>query len=495
MTLTSAIRFDRRTFHRTATLSAGSALAAGLALTGCYDSPHDSASGPIVSASRLPMKYPGANIVFVSFDALQASHVGAWGYERDTTPTIDRVARDGFSLLRTYSVASWTVPASMTWFTGVYPSEHRMTNKFAIYNAREQRIARLKELAPNLTTLAETLRAAGYATGGFTGNAGVSGGFGYDHGFDTYFFERERFGSFDQSIPRALAWLREIRDRKFFLFLHGYDVHGQSTPDGGFDRRFVDPVYDGKYTGSPHEQELLREEGLARGRLDLRDVDIRFWRAIYDEKIRRADAKFARFLAEFERLGLADDTLFILTSDHGTEFCEHGRFDHGFSLYNELLHVPLVIRLPGQRGGERVSTPASSIELLPTILDLVDERLSPTLAAQIRGQSLVPTLRGQHTPRDIISETDYREFTFQRSIITPDDWKLILTLENNSRELFDLTTDPAEQHNLAETHPAKADELQSRLLAHFRTIGHDLTKRKWNVGMNPVYSSQGQAKP
>lgn len=476
---------SRRAFNQSAALFAAASLA------GCYRSADHAASGPAVAPSRLPMKHPGCNVVLVSFDALQASHVGAWGYSRDVTPTIDSVARDGFALLRTYSVASWTVPASMTWFTGVYPSEHRMTNKFAIYNAREQRQARLKDLAPHLTTLAQMFREQGYATGGFTGNAGVSGGFGYDQGFDTYFHEKEKFGSFDQSAPRALAWLRDIRGRNFFLFLHGYDVHGQCTPEGGFDYRFVDPAYDGKYTGSSHEQELLREEGLSRGRLDLRDVDIRFWRAIYDEKIQRADAKFGRFLTQFERLGLAENTLFVLTSDHGTEFHEHRRFDHGFSLYHEQIHVPLVIRLPGQRGGERITSAVSSIDLMPTILDLADVPSSPQLAAQLRGRSLVPTLRGLHVPGDIFSETDYREYTFQRSIISPDNWKLILTLESDTRELFNLTADPTEQHNLAHAHAAKAEELQERLLAHFRVIGHDLTKRDWKTGLNPVYPSQG----
>jgi arylsulfatase A-like enzyme len=471
---------------------------AGLALGGCGPSAASldgETSPPPLDVAKLPTKYPDHHIVLVSFDALQAAHVGAWGYSRDVTPTIDAVARDGLAFLKTYSVASWTVPASMTWFTGVYPSEHRMTNKYAVYNSREQKPARLKDLAPGLVTLAQTLRGHGYATGGFTGNAGVSGGFGYDQGFDTYFFEREKFGGFQESVPRALAWLRENRRRKCFLFLHGYDAHGQFAPIGGFDYRFVDRTYDGKYTGSEQEQELLREEGLARGRLTLRDADVRFWRAIYDEKIQRADARFARFLRDFERLGLADKTLLVLTSDHGTEFFEHGRFDHGFTLYNEQIHVPLIIRLPGQKGGSRLADTVSSIDVMPTILDLLDIPLSERLARQLRGTSLVPTMLGRHQPRDVFAETDYREYTFKRSIVTSGGWKLIYTLESGYRELYDLTVDPAELHDLAESQPARADELLRRLAAHFHAIGHDLASRKWNVGLNPVYPSQGLTLP
>src|SRR6185295_11674757 len=107
------------------------------------------------------------------------------------------------------------------------------------------------------------------------------------------------------------------------------------------------------------------------GQLTLRDEDIRFWRAIYDEKINRADAMFAKFLSDFDKLGIAEKTLFVLTSDHGTEFYEHRRFDHGFTLYDEQLHVPLVIRLPGQTSGKIIADRMSSIDVMPTILDLL----------------------------------------------------------------------------------------------------------------------------
>lgn len=178
-----------------------------------------------------------------------------------------------------------------------------MTNKFAVYRPPVQKLANLKELSPGLVTLAEIMKRNGYVTGGFTGNAGVSGGFGYEQGFDVYHCVPGTFGGLDRSIPRALAWLRANRDRKFFLFLHGYDVHGQNTPADGFDYRFVDREYDRKYTGSGQEQEALREQGLERGRLTLRDADVRFWRAIYDEKIQRADELERKLFGHFTSIG------------------------------------------------------------------------------------------------------------------------------------------------------------------------------------------------
>ena len=443
-------------------------------------------------ASKLALKYKDHNLVLVSFDALQASHVGCYGYPRKVTPFFDRLAKKGFIYTDTMSVASWTVPASMTWFTGVYPSEHRMTNKYAVYNEQEQKLANLKELSPDLMTLADIMKGNGYATGGFAGNAGVSGGFGYEQGFDIYYYPKGKFGSIEQSIPRAIRWLQANKQKKFFLFLHGYDVHGQRTPDAGFDYRFVDKNYDMRYTGSELEQELLREEGLEKGQLTLRDADVQFWRAIYDEKIQRMDKQFGQFLAAFDKLGLTDKTLFVLTSDHGTEFYEHRRFDHGFTLYKELIHVPLVIKLPGQTAGKSISDRVSSIDVMPTILDLLDVQVPAKAKQQLRGTSLSPTMRGERARRTVFSETDYRDYTFKRAIISPAGWKLIYTLEEQSRELYYLPDDPGETRNLAKQQAARADRLQEQLFAHFKSLGHDLKAKTWKRGLKPVYRSQAK---
>lgn len=438
------------------------------------------------------MKFPDHNLVFVSFDALQAAHVSALGYQRQATPNLDAFAARGFLFAGHHSVASWTVPSSMSWFTGVYPSEHRLKNKYTVYTAKEQRPARLKELSPHLVTLAQALKQQGYETGGFTGNAGVSGAFGFDQGFDIYHHEKQRFGSFAHSIPEALKWIKARKNRKFFLFLHGYDVHGQFAPAGGYDFRFVDRAYDGKFTGSQREQELLREEGLEKGFVELRESDVRFWRAIYDEKIQRADERFGQFVKEYSRLGLLGKTLFVITSDHGTEFHEHRRFDHGFTLYEEQLHVPLLIRLPGQTRGAKIAVRTSSIDVMPSILDLLDVRLSGGLQTQLRGASLVNALQGKAEARDLFAETDYREYTFKRSIISPEGQKLIVTLESGRRELYDLNADAVELQDLSTTNTELANTLQGRLYDHFRSLGHDLTAQRWQPGLNPVYDSQAR---
>src|SRR5262249_36556355 len=160
-----------------------------------------------------------------------------------------------------------------------------------------------------------------------------------------------------------------------------------------------------------------------------------------------------------KRLGLNEKTVLVVTSDHGTEFFEHDRIDHGFTLYNELLRVPLIVRLPGQNSGKTIADRVSSIDLMPTILDLLD--ISPPEKMQpLRGTSLVSALQGEPVEKPVFSETDYRAYTYKRSIISSDGWKLICTLEDQSRELFNLAADPSERQNLAMQEPDRADELQ-----------------------------------
>ncbi|MDA8430763.1 MAG: sulfatase [Geobacteraceae bacterium] len=478
---------NRREFIKKTAVGAG-VVAATMAMPGFM-----MGNAEAVDLANLPMKYKDYNVVFVSFDALQAAHVGVLGNPRNVTPTIDAMAKGGFNFTNAISVASWTVPASMTWFTGVYPSEHRLTNKFSVFNPPDHNVlSNLKKLSPELVTLAEVLKQNGYATGGFTGNAGVNGIFGYSQGFDEYFFEPGKFGSMSVSIPKGLEWLHKNKDKKFFMFLHGYDMHGQHVPEEGYDYRFVDKGYDKRYTGSAKEQEALREEGLAKGTVAVRNEDVQFWRAIYDEKIQRTDARFKKFLDEYQRMGLMDKTIFVLTSDHGTELFEHNRIDHGFSLYNELIHVPLIIKLPGQKAGKVIRDQVSSIDVMPTILDLVDAQVPDKVKKQMRGATLVTALKGKPVDKDVFFETDYRLYTYKRGLLTKDGWKMVYTLENKNRELYNLKTDPHETKNLVDQEPRRAYEMEQRVFAFFKSIGHDLMAKQWIPGMNPVYDSQAK---
>lgn len=427
------------------------------------------------------------NLILISFDGLQAKHLHNYGYPVNTTPNLDSFINKSTLFSNTISPSSWTVPTHMSIFTSMYPSEHKVVNKFSDYNMKTKNgiIANLKLLSPKAVTLAEILKQNGYVTGGFTGDAGVGAQFGFNQGFDTY-YDTETFGGFDGSVPRAIEWLIQNKNKPFFLFLHGYDVHGQHEPSGGFDYRYVKQPYNGIYTGSKVEQGKLREESLANGDLSLSDEDIAFWRAIYDEKINRIDLEFKNFIDQVNEMNLSDNTIIIVMSDHGTEFFEHKRIDHGATLYSELVNVLFAIHQPGQKEGKKTTQLVSTLDILPTVLDLLG--INNPVPKQIKGTDLVPVLSGKNVAHNVFSETDYRLYTFKRSLQTPDGWKLILTLENGEKQLYNLNEDPNELTNLISTIPQKGYELEQVLRYHIDKTSGQRTNDE--LGCSPVYGDQ-----
>jgi arylsulfatase A-like enzyme len=233
---------------------------------------------------------------------------------------------------------------------------------------------------------------------------------------------------------------------------------------------------------------------LAKGIVEVSDEDVRFWRAWYDEKINAADARFGIFINGLKELGLWDNSIIIVASDHGTEFYEHKRFDHGHTLYQELIHVPLLVHLPSSAGGKTVGDLVSTLDIMPTVLDLIGIQADAALESQMKGISLVPALRGKSASREVYVETDYRLFTHKRGILTPEGWKFIFTFaeapdKQNVRELYNLNADPKELTNLIEREPRLAYELEQKLLNHLKNIGTN-PDGPWVVGCSAVYNEQ-----
>ncbi len=440
-----------------------------------------------LSGQETPKTVQKPNLILISIDGLQAKHLNRYGYPLDTTPNLDAFLDQSSLFTNAISPSSWTVPTHMSIFTSMYPSEHKVVNKFSDYDMKTKKgvVANLKQLSPKAVMLAEILKSEGYVTGGFTGDAGVGAQFGFNQGFDTY-YDAETFGGFDGSVPRALDWLKENKDKTFFLFLHGYDVHGQHVPKEGLDKRYVDKSYKGAFTGSKAEQGKLREEGLANGSIKLTDEDAAFWRAIYDEKINRTDLEFKDFMDQVADMKLLDNTVVIVMSDHGTEFYEHKRFDHGHTLYSELVNVLFAIHMPGQKEGQKITQLVSTFDILPTALSLLG--VKNPVPDQVKGADLTPALSGKDVAHSVFSETDYRLFTFKRSLQTPDGWKLILTLENGEKELFNIAQDPNELQNLITENPQKGYELEQTLRAHIEAIAGQRTSDQ--LGCSPVYGDQ-----
>ncbi len=402
------------------------------------------------------------NVIVIDVDSLRFDRLAAGGNPDALTPNLDAFAKEAVVFRKAISAAPWTVPATMSIWTGRWPSSHGVTNKLKLDAKGEMA---LTTLAPEIRTFPEMLVGAGWTAAAFTGGAGVSASFGYGRGFTTYLDDR-RFAGLDYSAPPAMAWLEQNLDSHFFLFLHGYDVHGQHPLDG-IDPRVAVPAYKGTLDGSIEEQARLREQGLAaiqrpgdpatlEGVLSAEDAA--FLLGVYDAKVRQADERVGKVLDRLRTSGLLDRSIVAIVADHGEEFMEHAYIDHGATLCDHQLHVPLMIRFPGDTQQVLVDTPVRTLDLFPTLFDALGVA-GPDGAD---GKSLLPLLRGEQATYPIFAESDYRLFVHQRMAQLGDD-RLVLDLEDGQRQLFDLAADPAERHDASVAKAREAYELEQSL--------------------------------
>lgn len=442
----------------------------------------------LLCAAPLKAAAEGPNLILIGWDTLRADHVGALGYKRKTTPNLDAFAAGSVLFTRAVSPASWTLPAFMSVFTGLYPSEHGLTNKFKMPPAGSEELAPAV-LSTGVVMLGEALKAEGYRTAAFTGGSGVGGEYGFSRGFDVY-VDSPNFAGFETAFPQALDWVKNNGDAKYFLFIHGYDTHP-----------FRDLKADGKYTFIPKEEaaavpglrarhEKLRMELLDGKKLQYTDKDKKLWTDAYDEKIIRADRLLGKFLADFAALGkLSGETVIILMSDHGEELFDHGGVDHGMTLYDEMLRVPLLIRVPG-KPGRVVKEQARILDLFPTILELLALKPGEKLKGQLRGESLAGAMTGEAAPRDAFSETDYLFHFSKRAVRKSGGAKLIMDEISRGRELYDTASDPREKSDLFEKDSARAYLLEMELFdweESLQKIGAPAT-----LGLTPADGSEIQ---
>jgi len=317
---------------------------------------------PVIDRSSRPEDGNRPNIILISIDTLRADHLGCYGYKRDTSPAIDALSRDSLLFRRFYSHSPSTLPSHMSMLTGLYPSRHGLLN-LPLGGAVSG-----QSLNPATPILADLLRETGYATAAFTGGAQMSGIFGYSRGFDSY---QENRGAIAQDTApvlyeKASTWVNRHQDHPFFLFLHTYQVHAPYLPPAEYAERFLEA--DAEWKQADLFKILTEREGKYSR---LNDAQRKNLIALYDAEIRYLDDAFIRpFLLRLKELDLYDRSLIVLTSDHGDEFGEHRGWEHGHSLYNELIHVPLIIKRPSLSGaGTVVDGVSRMIDLMPTILE------------------------------------------------------------------------------------------------------------------------------
>lgn len=403
------------------------------------------------------------NVILVVVDALRRDHLSAFGYER-TSPRLDALAREGVLFDQAVSTSSQTVPVVTSLLTGLYPSETSVQyyGKKSSFDGNRP----WSEVGPyvdsSLPMLAETLGGIGYQTSAVVANPWLRGEFGFDQGFDHY-VALDCGDSCDGKdvVEEALAWLEKKPSvRPFFLYLHFMDVHNPYRKPGITQGIYVTEAGIDRYENGP--------------RPDVTPTDLEYMKALYDEGILYVDRQLGSFLDALDRFSPPDRTLVVVTADHGDEFTEHGGLGHGTTLYQELVGSFLLLHYPSHLPAKRIHTPVSSVDFVPTVLELIDGRTPD----EVSGKSLL-TLMGSE-------ERDLEAVRLLFSELGPiksvrrGEWKLILDVETGERELYHLPTDPGEMRNLASMNPKVAHDLMrslSRFVASARGPAPARTER------------------
>ena len=425
-----------------------------------------------------PMLYPAAsnraretpNVILVSLDTLRADHVGCYGYKRDTTPHLDRFAGECVVFDTAIAPSTFTPASHGSVFTGLHP---------AIHEAGMQ--SRGYWLKARWTTLAEVARARGYLTAAFTEGVAIRGTMGFAQGFDLYSDgpapEQQRLGVAEETFANATSWLERYGRLPFLLFAHTYEIHEPYGAVPPWTTKFADPAYAGS-AGT-----WLAE---AKTEADKKHTVDR-----YDASIAYTDYHLGQFLGRVRQLGLLENTVVVVFSDHGEEFWEHGAGGHLTHLYDETLRVPLLIRLPGADPPRKhIEQQVCLTDAFATLLGLLKEPLPSPCTSHDLLALLGPKPHGGQYPRNaivsqlsmwdipltqrtgILAEWTARSIRTQGEKFVASDHTWVLETVRAGRnpaeagepvrqeELYDLALDPGEKNNLIEKRPERTAHLR-----------------------------------
>lgn len=374
------------------------------------------------------------NVLMVLIDTLRADRLSPYNPDtRVQTPGLNAFVQSASTFAHAHSQENWTKPSVATLLSGLMPWEHTATGQSSV-------VPRSVELLP------EVLDERGFATASFISNGYVSDRFGFRQGWDTYrnYLREGRRNRAENVAADVLAWLdgrAAEGDTPFFAYVHTIDPHVPYRPPNRYLGLYGDTDYRGPVNFRA-DSTLLENVKLGRVRLAARDRE--HLQALYDGEITYHDVHFRAILDGLERRGLADNTMVVVTSDHGEEFWDHGSVGHGHSVYEELLHVPLFVKLPGVPA-RQVEASVGLVDVMPTILDALGIEAPDAMS----GRSFLPELRGAGTdaPRASVSGfmENWRTVTDQR-------FKLILR-PRRAAKLYDLDNDPQEANDIAASHP------------------------------------------
>jgi len=402
------------------------------------------------------------NVILISISTLRYDHCSIAGYHRNTTEAFDKFASENIYFTNAFATSSWSMPATGSVLTSKYPSQH----------GAKTISAKLKEAN---YTLAEVLADNQYYCAGFCCNRRLTADAGFSQGFDLYddytaeiMLESlsDSNEPFDISYHRtndlinksAIRWLNNNSQNRFFLFVHYFDNHIPYLPQRPYDKLYT------KNYKSPIDFTRVHREPLYSNRPADKDLD--YLIALYDGQVKQTDDDLSELLKYLKDANLAENSVIIVMGDHGEQFYDHGRSSH-HDIYDELTHIPLAMSLPAGKS-KKIDTLISTIDIMPTILDLLEIQV-PT---KLQGQSLLPVISGQtETLHDFI----FIEYTGQaikdKYAFRTDRIKYIFT--EGQQYIYDLINDPAEQIKiLAENFDDKTKKQQQIFKKHLLDNGY-----------------------
>lgn len=439
-------------------------------------------------------KSDDVNVLLISIDTLRADRLNAYGYDtHEVSPHIDALAEDGILFENNITASPWTTPAHMSLLTSLSPSAHGVTASFRALRKGVLGKAKYPRLAADETTLAEEFAAAKYATAAFTAGGTVDPSIGFDQGFDSY--DASMIKLADDNMASLFRWLKERGDQPWLMFWHTFEVHAPYVRTRFLEGRLPPSAIEEIDAGLTQVLTRIQERSpISRGVIRSHSETVRMLKKngaytaevcelLYLGGIAWADQWVGRLVAKLREEGLYDDTLIVLTSDHGDEFADHDPkafYDrHGHSLYEELVRVPLIVKLPKQaRAGTRVSAVTRLIDVMPTILDVAG--ITPT-STRMQGETLRPlwelpnlaservalieALAGSAEAKAMRSATHKYIVSVPASAVS-ERGRAYVPSPADKEMLFDLQADPRESRNLLarKPKPTAADTEQARAM-------------------------------
>jgi arylsulfatase A-like enzyme len=440
------------------------------ALIGCGSG--DATPGEVASIDEQGNAEEVGSVLLISLDTLRADRLELYGYHRPTSPNVSALGRRAVVFTNARAQAPQTAPSHASLFTSEYAGAHGIIN---VHGTAPE----MHTLAPGVRTLAEHLSAAGMETAAFVSGGNLTRHMGMDRGFDVWDEVNEDVSG---RVDQLLRWIFAPDRGRFFAVLHTYQVHAPYLPPREMVDRFTDPMYRGplrsrldSYLELPAEEAWQGAVGpdYWDGMLDYTEADVRFLSDLYDGEIAYLDTQVRRVIEAVLTSDLGSTTAVILVSDHGEEFRDHGKYQHD-QLYEELVHVPLVVKLPHrlERLGWKgvVETPVQLIDVAPTIADLVGADWSDT---GWEGRSLVPALEAAGgeaaalRARPVFTELTIGPGPKKYRAVIVDGWKYIhawqADIDVTWEWLFNLNTDPGERRNLIRCEEGQAPLQRQRL--------------------------------